>query len=119
MKKLMIVDDSAFMRMILRRIVIKEGHQVICEAANGKEAILKYKEFNPEIVLMDVTMPDVNGLRALMNIKHYDQGAKVIMCSSLGNRFIIKEALELGAIDFIIKPPKEELLIEVIRKSIS
>jgi two-component system chemotaxis response regulator CheY len=115
----MIVDDSAFMRLILNKIVTKAGYHVICEASNGREAIRKYKESNPQVVLLDITMPDVNGLEVLRHIKDYDQGAKVIMCSSLGNRFIIMEALQLGAADFIVKPPEEKFVLKAIQKAIN
>lgn len=103
-KTLLIADDSLFMRTWLRNMVDDSMFQVIMEAKDGSEAIKKYKEYTPDIVLLDITMPRVNGLTALKEIRLYDPAAKVIMCSALGQESLVMEALQCGAKDFIIKP---------------
>ncbi len=103
-KTLLIADDSLFMRTWLRNMLDKSMFQVITEAKDGYEAVEKYKEFTPDLVLLDITMPKVNGLTALKEIQHYDPSAKVIMCSAMGQKSLIIEALQCGAKDFIIKP---------------
>lgn len=103
-KTLLIADDSLFMRTWLRNMLDNSMFQVITEARDGNEAIKKYKEFNPDIVLLDIIMPKVNGLTALKEIQQYDPKAKVIMCSAMGQKTLVMEALQCGAKDFIIKP---------------
>ena len=103
-KTLLIADDSLFMRTWLRNMLDNSMFHVISEAKDGYEAVEKYKEFNPDIVLLDITMPIVNGLTALKAIQQYDPEAKVIMCSAMGQTALIREALQCGAKDFIIKP---------------
>ena len=103
-KTILIVDDSLFMRTWLRNKLDDNMFQVITEAKDGYEAVEKYKEYNPDIVLLDITMPIVNGLTALKAIQRYDPEAKVIMCSAMGHKSLVMEALQCGAKDFIIKP---------------
>jgi two-component system, chemotaxis family, chemotaxis protein CheY len=103
-KTLLIADDSVFMRTWLKKMVDNSMFQVITEAKDGYEAVENYKKFNPDLVLLDITMPKVNGLTALKEIQKYDPKAKVIMCSALGQKSLIREALQCGAKDFIIKP---------------
>lgn len=105
LKGILIVDDSLFMRRILKNILIEANYSVIIEAANGIEAIEKYKIFLPELVLMDITMPELNGIEALKEIINFNPGAKVIMCTALGGqKAVIQESIKTGAIDFIVKP---------------
>lgn len=110
-KTVLIADDSIFMRTWLKDLVEKSRYTVITEAKDGYEAINKYKDFSPDIVLLDMTMPKVNGLSALKAIKAYDPEAKVIMCTAaMGQKSLIMEALHLGAQDFIIKPYFDDLI---------
>lgn len=105
LKGILIVDDSLFMRRMLKNILVEANYAVIIEAENGIEAIEKYKIFSPEIVLMDVTMPELNGVEALKEIIKIDRNAKVIMCTALGGqKAIIQESIKNGARDFIVKP---------------
>ncbi len=103
-KTLLIADDSVFMRTWLKKMVDHSMFQVIAEAKDGHEAVENYKKFNPDLVLLDITMPKVNGLTALKEIQQYDSAAKVIICSAMGQKSLVTEALQCGAKDFIIKP---------------
>ena len=109
-KTVLIVDDSNFMRTLLKDMLEKSKFNVVTEAKDGYEAIKKYKEFSPDIVLLDMTMPRLNGLGALKEIKKYDSNATVIMCSALGTRYLVMEALNNGAKGFIIKPHFDRLI---------
>lgn len=100
---IMIVDDAMFMRKKCAQLLTEQGHQVV-EAANGAEAIAKYKETRPDGVLLDITMPDVDGLQALKMMKDIDPNARVAMCTAMGQQSIVIEALKSGAIDFVVKP---------------
>lgn len=104
MKKVLITDDTLFMRNQLREMLSHLGVKVIGEAVNGIEAIDKFKKLKPDIVFMDVTMPQMNGLDALRNILEIDCHAVVIMCSAMGQRDIIVESIQAGAFDYIVKP---------------
>jgi len=103
-KTVLIADDSMFMRNYIKQIVVDNNFQVVAEASNGYEAIDKYKQFSPHLVLMDITMPRMNGLDALKEIQKVNPLARVVMCSSLGQKSIIFEALRHGAYDFVVKP---------------
>jgi len=103
MSIILVVDDAMFMRKKCAQLLIAQGHQVI-EAANGAEAIAKYKEARPDGVLMDITMPDIDGLEALKVMKAYDPSARIAMCTAMGQQGIVIEALKSGAIDFVVKP---------------
>ncbi|USK71741.1 response regulator [Peribacillus asahii] len=103
-RSVLITDDSLFMRTLLKRELDQNYFTVIAEAKNGLEAIEKYKIFSPDIVLMDVTMPQTTGIEALKEIIHFDQSANVIMCSALGLQSLVIEALKIGAKDYIVKP---------------
>ncbi|MCD6445895.1 response regulator [Candidatus Bathyarchaeota archaeon] len=120
MASVLIVDDAAFMRMILKKIVMNSGNQVVAEAANGDEAITLYKQYRPDIVLLDIVMPPgketKDGIDTLRKIRSTDPNAKVIMCSSMGQQALITEALKLGAKDFIVKPFKPNKVMEVLAK---
>jgi len=116
MKRVMIVDDAAFMRMSLRSMLEKNGFEVVAEAENGAVAVQRYKSHHPDLVTMDITMSTMDGISALKEIKEYDPNAKVIMVSALGQEPFIKTAILLGAKYFIVKPFKEEKIIEVLNK---
>ena len=104
MKKILIVDDSTYMRLNIRNIIREMGLKVAGEAQNGKECIKKYKKFNPDLVIMDINMPEMGGIEALKKLKKYDSEAQVIICSAMGQQPLIIQALKAGAEDFIIKP---------------
>jgi len=114
--RLMIVDDSLFMRNMLRGILESDGHQIVAEAANGVEAVAKYLEFRPEITTMDIIMPVKNGIEALSEIISLDAGAKVVMCSAIGQESLIQTAHMAGAKDYLLKPFKPERVKEVIKR---
>ena len=116
MAKVLIVDDAAFMRVSIRNILLKNGFEVAGEAENGAVAVQKYAECQPDIVTMDITMPEMNGLEALKAIRQKDPGAKVIMVSALGQEGMVRDAVISGAKGFIVKPYKEDIIIETLRK---
>ncbi len=116
MAKVLIVDDAAFMRMMLKDILTKAGHEVVGEAANGVEAVEKYKELKPDVVTMDITMPEMNGIDAIKEIKKFDPNATVIVCSAMGQQAMVIEAIQAGAKDFIVKPFQASRVIEAIQK---
>lgn len=117
-KTVLIVDDTAFMRKMLGDMLKKNGYEVIGEAANGVEAVEQYQELNPDIVTMDITMPEKNGIEALTDIIALNPEAVVIMCSAMGQQNMVQQALEAGAKDFIIKPFKPDRVLEAFTKSI-
>ena len=112
----MIVDDAAFMRMMLKDILTKNGFTVVGEAENGAVAVEKYLELQPNLTTMDITMPEMDGLQALKEIRKRDSKARVIMCSAMGQQAIVIEALKAGAKNFIIKPFQKEKILECINK---
>lgn len=112
-KKLLIVDDAAFMRMMLKDILKNEDYEIE-EASNGYEAIEKYKEFKPDLVTMDITMPELDGIGALKGIKEVDKDATVIMCSAMGQQEMVLDAVKEGAKDFIVKPFQKERVLEAV-----
>lgn len=114
--RILIVDDAMFMRGVLRRILEQSGYEVVGEASNGIEAIEKYKELKPDLVTMDITMPDMTGLVAVKAIKEIDSNARVIMCSAMGQNAMVVEALKNGALDFIIKPFQASAVLEALRR---
>ena len=115
-KNILICDDAAFMRMMIKDILSKNGYNVAGEAENGAKAVEKYKEVNPDLVLMDITMPEMDGIQALKAIKAADAGAKVIMCSAMGQQAMVIEAIQSGARDFIVKPFQADRVIEAVKK---
>lgn len=119
MAKLLIVDDAAFMRMTIKKMVEAHGHVVSAEAANGIEAIEKYSEVHPDVVLLDITMPEMNGVEALKKIKEMDPAARVVICSAMGQQAMVAQAIQYGAKDFIVKPFEEDRLIASIDKVMS
>ncbi len=117
-KKVLIVDDAAFMRMLLKDIVTKAGFEVVGEASNGKEAVEKYKELKPDVVTMDITMPEMNGIEAVKEIKKIDPNANIIMVSAMGQQAMVIEAIQAGAKDFIVKPFQPARVIEALKKAV-
>lgn len=118
MKKILIVDDAAFMRLVLKTMLEKNGFEVIGEAVNGLEAIEKYKALSPDLVTMDITMPVMEGIEAVKRIKEVDSGANIIMCSAMGQQTMVVQSLQAGAKDFIVKPFQEERVLESIHRVI-
>ena len=116
MKKLLIVDDAAFMRFTIRNMLQNYEIEIIGEAANGAIAVEMYKELRPDVVTMDITMPEMSGIEALKAIKAFDPQAKVIMVSAMGQEGMVKETIINGAKTFIVKPFKEEFLYQTICK---
>ena len=110
------VDDAMFMRMMLKDILSKNGYEVVGEAANGREAIEKYIELRPDLVLLDITMPEMDGLTALKEIKHIDPQAVVVVCSAMGQQNMVIEAIQNGALDFIVKPFQQNRVIESLKR---
>ncbi len=116
MAKILIVDDAAFMRMMIKDILTKNGYEIAAEAENGQKAIEKYSETKPDLVLMDITMPELDGIQALKEIKKLDASAQVIMCSAMGQQAMVIEAIQSGAKDFIVKPFQADRVIEAVKK---
>ena len=116
--KILIVDDAAFMRMMIKDILSKNGFDVVGEAANGEEAVEKYKELSPDLVTMDITMPEKDGIAALKDIKKINPAAKVIMCSAMGQQAMVIDAIQAGAKDFIVKPFQADRVLEAINKAL-
>lgn len=117
-KNILISDDAAFMRMMIKDILSKNGYNVVGEAENGKMAVAKYEELHPDLVLMDITMPEMDGIEALKAIRAQDAGACVIMCSAMGQQAMVIEAIQSGAKDFIVKPFQAERVLEAVKKVI-
>ncbi|WP_069649598.1 response regulator [Caloranaerobacter ferrireducens] len=115
-KGILIVDDAAFMRMMIKDILNKNGYEVIGEADNGARAIEKYKELRPDLVIMDITMPEVDGIQAVKEIKKFDENAKIIMCSAMGQQAMVIESIQAGARDFIVKPFQADRVLEAVKK---
>lgn len=115
-KNVLIVDDAAFMRMMIKDILTKNGYAVVDEAENGIKAVEKYKEHKPDLVLMDITMPEMDGIAALKEIKAADSGATVIMCSAMGQQAMVIESIQAGAKDFIVKPFQADRVLEAVKK---
>lgn len=115
-KRVLIVDDAAFMRMLLKDIITKAGYEIAGEAANGVEAVEKFKELKPDIVTMDITMPEMNGIDAIKKIKEFAPDAKIIVCSAMGQQAMVIEAIQAGAKDFIVKPFQHSRVVEALQK---
>ncbi|URM31702.1 response regulator [Cytobacillus firmus] len=116
--KILIVDDAAFMRMMIKDILSKNGYDIVGEAADGAQAVDKYKETQPDLVTMDITMPEMDGITALKEIKKINSGAKVIMCSAMGQQAMVIDAIQAGAKDFIVKPFQADRVLEAIGKAL-
>ena len=119
MIRVLVVDDAAFMRLSIRTMLEKNDFEVVGEAKDGLEAVQKYRDLNPDVVTMDITMPKVTGVDALKVIMGYDPNAKVVMLSAMGQESMVKEAVLNGAKSFIVKPFKEEYLVKTLRSLIT
>ena len=117
-KKVLIVDDAVFMRTILKNILEKGGYIVIGEASDGNQAVEMYKSLRPDIVTLDITMPNIDGLSALKLIKKVDPLANIIMCSAMGQQAMVLEAIQNGAKDFIVKPFQPVIVLEAVKKAL-
>ena len=115
-KNILICDDAAFMRMMIKDILSKNGYNVVGEAENGAIAVDKYTELKPDLVLMDITMPEMDGIQALKKIKEIDSSATVVMCSAMGQQAMVIESIQSGAKDFIVKPFQADRVIEAVKK---
>ena len=117
-KRVLIVDDAAFMRMMLKDILTKNGYEVCGEAANGKEAIEKYKECKPDLTTLDITMPEMDGITALGEIRAVDPNAVCIKCSAMGQQAMVIDAIQKGAKDLIVKPFQADRVLGSVRKAL-
>ncbi|WP_378956623.1 response regulator [Pelosinus sp. sgz500959] len=116
MARILVCDDSAFMRMMLKRVLVENGHEIVGEAGNGMEAVQMYRQHQPDLATMDITMPKMDGIQAVTHIHEENPLARIIMVTAIGQRAIITDALKAGAADFIIKPFDNEQVIATIRK---
>ncbi len=114
MAKILIVDDAAFMRMMVKDALKQGGYEDVEEAVDGADAVDKFKELHPDLVIMDITMPNMDGLEALKAIKQEDPDSQVIMCSAMGQESMVIEAIKSGAKDFIVKPFKPERILSTV-----
>ena len=117
-KKIMLVDDAAFMRMTIKNALTKAGYDNIIEASDGQIAVETYQKEHPDLVIMDITMPNMDGIQALQAIKTADPEARVVMCSAMGQEGMVVEAIKLGAKDFIVKPFKQDRILQTVEKII-
>ncbi len=115
MGRILIVDDTLFMRTLLKNILFSGGHDIVGEAGDGDEAVSKYKELKPDLVTMDVVMPKMNGIEALKTIKSFDPNARVVMCTAVGQEQMVKLAIKTGARGYIIKPFQAPKVLEEIK----
>ncbi len=118
-KGILIVDDASFMRMMIKDILTKNGFEVVGEAENGAKAVEKFKELDPELIIMDITMPEMDGIQAVKEIKSINSNAKIVMCSAMGQQAMVIEAIQAGAKDFIVKPFQADRVIEAVKKVLS
>ncbi|WP_099205308.1 response regulator [Scatolibacter rhodanostii] len=116
MYKILIVDDAGFMRKMVQTYLSKAGYDGFIEAADGQQAVDAYRAEKPDLVIMDITMPNMDGIEALRNIKAGDPDSKVVMCSAMGQESMVMEAIKLGALDFIVKPFKQDRIIQTVSK---
>lgn len=117
-KSVLIVDDAAFMRMMIKDMISQNGFQVAGEAENGEEAVRLYQELKPDIVTMDITMPEKDGITAVKEIMAMDSNARIIICSAMGQQGLVKEAIQAGARDFVVKPFQPERVIQALGKAL-
>ncbi|MFY9174728.1 MAG: response regulator [Peptococcia bacterium] len=115
----LIVDDAAFMRMMLKDILSKNGFEVVGEAENGAIGVEKYKELKPDLITMDITMPEMDGITAVKEIMKIDKTARIVMCSAMGQQAMVIDAIQAGAKDFIVKPFQPERVLEAVQKALS
>jgi len=117
--RVLIVDDAAFMRMMIKNILTSNGYEVVGEAENGVQAVEKYKELKPDLVTMDITMPEMDGIAAVKEIKKIDPNARIIMCSAMGQQSMVIEAIQAGAKDFIVKPFNPQRVLDAVERALS
>jgi len=117
MARVLLVDDALFMRTTLKKLLTEAGFEVAGEAENGQVAVERYRALKPDVVMMDITMPQMDGLAALKEIMKIDPGAKVVMCTALGQERRVMEAVKSGAKDYIVKPFKPEKVVEAVKKA--
>ena len=117
-KKVLIVDDAAFMRMMLKDILTKNDFEVVAEAENGKAGVAAFQKYKPDIITMDITMPEMDGIQALKKIKEADPNASVVMCSAMGQQAMVIESIQSGARDFIVKPFQPDRVLEAVKKAV-
>ncbi len=115
MKRILIVDDAKVIRMVIRQVLTRHGFLIAGEAENGREALEKYKELKPDAVTMDIIMPDVDGIQGLKDIMAFDKQAKVIMISAIDQRDALKEAIQHGASDYVVKPFEDDRMIVALK----
>ncbi len=115
-KKILLVDDAAFMRMMIKDTLTKNGYTSIVEAEDGEKAVEQFKAEKPDLIIMDITMPNKTGIEALKEIKAIDGSAKIVMCSAMGQESMVVEAIKLGALDFIVKPFKPDRIVQTVSK---
>ncbi|MCG0278144.1 MAG: response regulator [Thermanaeromonas sp.] len=115
-KRVLVVDDAAFMRMMIKDILTKNGYEIAGEAENGQKAVELYQQLKPDVVTMDITMPEMDGIAAVKAIKKIDPDAKIIMCSAMGQQLMVMEAIQAGAKDFIVKPFQQERVLQALQK---
>jgi two-component system, chemotaxis family, chemotaxis protein CheY len=119
MPSVLIADDAAFMRMMLKNVLVEAGFDVVGEAENGAVAVARYRELNPDLTTMDITMPEMDGLAALREIREQDPGARVVMCSAMGQQSMVIESIQAGARDFIVKPFQPDRVLEAVQKALA
>ena len=118
MARVLIADDAAFMRMMIKNILTQNGHEVVGEAENGAQAVTKYAELRPDVTTMDITMPEKDGISALKEILAADPGAKIVMCSALGQEAKVIESIRSGAKDFVVKPFQQDRVLSAVSKAL-
>jgi two-component system chemotaxis response regulator CheY len=119
MARVLVVDDAAFMRKMVGDALAKGGHEVVGEAGDGNEAVARYQELRPEVTTLDITMPEKDGLAALQEIIALDPGARVVMCSALGQESKVLQSIKIGAKDFVVKPFQAERVLGAVDKALS
>jgi two-component system, chemotaxis family, chemotaxis protein CheY len=119
MARILIVDDAVFMRKMVKDALSAAGHEVVGEAVNGVEAVARFQELKPDVMTLDITMPEKDGLAALADIIGSDPSARVVMCSALGQETKVVQALKLGAKDFVVKPFQTDRVVDVVGKALA
>lgn len=119
MPSVLIADDAAFMRMMIKNILTEAGYEIVGEAENGQVAVSRYRELKPDLTTMDITMPEMDGLTALKEIRGEDPAARVVMCSAMGQQSMVIESIQAGARDFIVKPFQPDRVLAAVQKALS
>ncbi|MCL5780206.1 MAG: response regulator [Firmicutes bacterium] len=118
-KRILVVDDAAFMRMMIKNILTKNGYEVVGEAENAAIALKMYKDLKPDLVTMDITMPEMDGIQGVKAIRAVDPNANIIMCSAMGQQSMVMEAIQAGAKDFIVKPFQQDRILQALERVLS